>query len=454
MLLKHCHVFCLTTFIGVSFLFASAARADVIVDWNNITIETIRADTSLPGPVHSARVFAMVHAAMYDAVNSVTPTHEAYLTKVATATETSAEAAAIEAAYTVLVNLYPARQSVLDASRAESLAAIPEGLKKESGLSLGEYIGEQMLLARAFDNALEVVPYTPGTDPGNWRPSFPDFSPGYAPHWNQVKPFVLPGGAMFRPPPPPALDSPEYTAAYNEVKEFGELNSAVRTADQTEIGLFWAYDVGTFGPPTIQKNQNLQQIVAQMGNTFSETARLFALMNLAMADAGCVAWEAKYTYDFWRPITAIREGENDGNPDTEGDPSWLPLGAPGRGIVPDFTPPFPAYVSGHATFGAAAFKIFELFYGTNDVSYTLYSEEIDVSRNYTSFSQAAVENGRSRIYLGIHWDFDAVYGVECGAKVGEYVFKKALRPLIDADMDKSGTVNAEDLLLFQEEWHK
>src|SRR5439155_12101087 len=181
------------------------------------------------------------------------------------------------------------------------------------------------------------------------------------PNWGSVNPFSMLSGGQFRPPAPPALTSQAYTDAFNEVKSFGAIDSVVRTADQTEIGHFWAYDrPGTGAPPSLY-NQITQVIAKQRHNSEIDNARLFALVNVAMADAGCAAWDAKYVYNFWRPITAIRQAALDNNPDTTADADWTPLGAPGDGVVPDFTPPFPAYISGHSTFGAALFETIHNF---------------------------------------------------------------------------------------------
>lgn len=406
----------------------SPASADVVTYWDDVLADIIRADTTQPGPTKVARNMAMAHAAIYDAVNSVEGRYRPYHLMLPAAPGTSAEAAAAQAAYQVLVNLYPAQKAKLDAALSTSLAAVPTGAGKNAGIALGTSIGNSMVALRQNDHAFDPMPYTPGNSPGNWRPTFPDFTPAYAPGWGHVTPFAMTQGAQFRPPAPPTLTSADYTAAFNQVKELGSKNSATRTPEQTQIGIFWAYDRLGMGPPPILYNQIIQTIAAEQGNTMVENARLFALANIAMADAGIVSWDAKYEYNYWRPITAIREADSDGNPDTIADLLWEPLGAPGGGVVPDFTPPFPAYTSGHATFGAAAFRILAAYYGTDQMHFTIGSDELPgIFRSFDSFSDAAEENAQSRIYLGIHWDFDKTFGISTGEALADYIFANQLQ---------------------------
>jgi len=248
-------------------------------------------------------------------------------------------------------------------------------------------------------------------------------------------------------PAPPPLTSQAYTDAYNQVMSVGAANSTTRTQEQTDIGLFWAYD-GTpgLGTPPRFYNEIAQTIANQEHNTEYQNARMFALINVAMADAGIAAWNMKFTYDFWRPIIAIRDGANDGNPNTAGDANWTPLGAPatnGAGDGVNFTPPFPSYDSGHATFGGALFQTLANFYGTDNITFSISSDEFNgVNKNgdgsarpvigprtFTSFSAAAEENAMSRIYLGIHWIFDATNGIAQGDKIANFDFNHILQPV-------------------------
>jgi hypothetical protein len=296
------------------------------------------------------------------------------------------------------------------------------------------------------------IEHTTSDEPGRWRQDPISQIPlALGAHWGAVEPFVLESGAQFRVPPPPALDSAEYAAAFDEVQRLGGDGIATpteRSGDETIAGIYWAYD-GTpslCAPPRLY-NQIAVQIAEQMGTQGAELARLLALVNVAMADAGIAIWESKYHYDFWRPVTGIREadagtgptGAGDGNPDTTGDPTFSPLGAPASNLQgPNFTPPFPAYPSGHAGFGAALFQTLRNFYGTDEVAFTFVSDEFDgatldhqgnvrplLPRSFASFSEAEEENGQSRIYLGIHWTFDKTEGIAQGRAVADYVFENA-----------------------------
>jgi hypothetical protein len=409
--------------------------ADMVILWNDALIDAIRIDATQHGPTHVSHNMAIVQAAEFDAVNSINHHYSTFLVDASAPAGASPEAAVAAAAHAALVGLYPQQTAAFDALLTSSLATIPNGAAKDAGVAVGEFVASRILAIRQDDGSSAIdPPYTINTDPGNWQPDptiFPQQEPLGA-GWGHVAPFTIQSAADFEVPAPPAMSSAEYTAAYNEVKSIGAKDSVTRTADQTEIGHFWAYDVPAMGTPMILYNQVLQTIAEDHGNTLEENARLFALANLAMADAGVVAWDAKYATNFWRPITAIRAGENDGNPDTAGDASWVPLGAPGDGVMSDFTPPFPSYVSGHSTFGAAAFETLANFYGSDDYHFTLTSDEVPgATRTYDSFSQAAEENGISRIYLGIHWSFDNAMGQQAGRSIADYINQNFLVPIQD-----------------------
>jgi hypothetical protein len=360
----------------------------------------------------------------------------------------SLDAAVAAAAHDTLVAMFPQQQSALDADLAVAVQGIARG-PKTSGIELGHRVAAAVLAARANDGSDASPTYVFGQQPGDYRPDplHPN-QMALSPDWGGVAPFVITSGTQFAVPPPPALTSQAYTDAFNQVKSLGGdgvTTPTTRTAEQTEIGLFWAYD-GTpgLGTPPRFYNEITRVVAQQQGTSEMQNARLFALVNVAMADAGISAWDTKFQDNFWRPITAIREsdpgtgptGLGDGNPNTVGDPNWTPLGAPAdNGSGTNFTPPFPAYDSGHASFGAATFTTLRNFFGTDDIAFSIKSDEFNginrdasgnvrpvVTRSFTSFTQAMQENAESRIYLGIHWQFDADEGIVQGTQVGNYVF--------------------------------
>lgn len=429
---------------------AAAAHADVVTDWNTVYLDTIRAVGGPPCPI--SRAGAMMHVSMFEAVNSVDRMYEPYHAYLAAPSGASQAAAAAQAAHDVLVGLYPARAAIYDAALGASLAGIPDGQSKTDGIALGQASAAAMMAARAHDGTQTEPVYVFGTHPGDYRPTPPDFaSPPANPGWGTTVPWTMIRPTQFRPDGPlhmrsmaALLHSRGYADQVNEVKAFGARNSAVRTEEQTRIAYFWANDVnGTYKPPG-QLNTITQVVSADHGLTLQENARLFALINLAMADAGLVAWDAKYdtSIDLWRPVSAIRLADTDGNPRTEADPGWLPLNA--------FTPPFPSYVSGHATFGAAHGAVMADFFADR-TEFTATTDEplyTGGPRTYHRFSEAAWENAISRIYLGVHYRFDAEDGNRSGTALGHWVSSHMLRPVHPADFNRDGVVNAADFQAF------
>lgn len=393
---------------------AGAASADVVTQWNQIALDSIQA-TSTPPP-RAARNLAMVHGAVYDAVNAITGTHAGLFGNFS-AGGASQEAAAICAAHDVLVNLYPARSAIYNAARDSQLALIADNPAKTAGISAGEVVASVVLSARATDNNNGSSSYVPTGLPGRWRVG-PDNPNGPAlPHWASVTPFAIASASQFRAPAFPALNTPEYAASVNEVKAIGSVGSATRTAEQTDIAHAWAFNAGTITPPGAW-NRIGQQLVGS--NTIADNARMFAMLNVALADAGIAAWDSKYTHDIWRPIHAIQEADSAGNGAVVQDPTWLPLLTP--------TPNHPTYVSGHSTFSRAAADILAGFLGTDAID-IMFLGDFGVMRHLTSLDDAANEGGLSRIYGGIHFDFDNIEGQNIGASVADWVASNYFLPV-------------------------
>ncbi len=441
---------------------------DPVLEWNAIALVAVVDDHSgtfgapeQGGPTRTARALAIVHIAMYDAVNAIVGGYEPYLAVTGlppgTIENASLEAAVAQAAHDTLVALYPSQDAVFDTALQRVLNSIPTHHGRSAGRLVGATAALNILWERLGDGGDTPNEPFPGGPKviGKHRPD--PLNPGQGlltPLWGQVLPFAMDNVVNFHAPPPPQPDSDDmaermaFASAYDDVLRLGGDGVSTpteRTAEQTEIGLFWGYD-GTIGlgtPPRLY-NQIARCIAHQERNTVAENARLFALLNIAMADAGIACWHTKYFYNYWRPVIAIRCGDEDGNEFTAGEAGWTPLGAPATnqsngGI--DFTPPFPAYTSGHATFGAAAFKTLANLYG-DDYKFQLISDELNgrntdsdghhrpaAKRQFTSFSQAARENARSRIYLGIHWQFDADMGIDAGDAVADYVCDHFLGPV-------------------------
>jgi membrane-associated phospholipid phosphatase len=387
---------------------------DVVLQWNEVLLDAVR--VARTAPPYAARNMAIVQTAVLDAVNAAgNGGGNGRADRGGDSAGASAVAAAAGAAHDALVGLYPAQKAVFDAALAASLAGVPDGRSEDRGVALGQSAAARVLADRADDGAADVVAYTPATGPGAWQPTPPASQPALLPNWPAVTPFAIDAGSQFRPAAPPDVGGRKFAAAFQEVKALGGATSATRTAAQTQIALFWADGGGTATPPG-HWNEIAQDVAVQRGNTLAENARLFAALDVALADAGIAAWDSKYAYNCVRPVTAIRNAAADGNAATDADPAWTPLIA---------TPPFPSYVSGHSTFSAAAATVLSGFFGTDRVRFTTTSDGLPgVKRTFTSFWAAAEEAGMSRIYGGIHFSFDNEEGLKLGRQVGRLIVRE------------------------------
>ena len=306
----------------------------------------------------------------------------------------------------IFVALFPADAVTFDALYAATLATVPDGPQRTAGISWGESVAAAILVWRRTDNSDAMVAPPASGDPGTWRPPPASFhAVPLLPQWAFVEPFSIPTSSFGRPPGPPAVTSARYAADYNEVKALGAAAGSARTSEQDTIALFWADGAGTETPPG-HWNTIAQGLAIRSGTTIDQNARLFALLNIAMADAAICAWDAKYYFHNWRPVTAIRNGDSDGNDATAGDPAWTSF------IV---TPPFPDYVSGHSTFSGAAATVLAMSYSSDDVAFTTVSDFLPgVTRSFPSFSAAADEAAISRMYGGIHFRFSNEDGLSWG----------------------------------------
>jgi PAP2 superfamily len=403
---------------ALSVTVVDSARADAVTDWN--IAATTAAAAPFVGGIPQGRIFAMTHAAIHDALNAIDRRYQPYAFDVQADPNASPEAAVAAAAHDVLVHEVPSvQQPMLDTAYADSLSGIPDGAAKDAGIAIGKAAAAAIIALRSSDGSQAPMPYTPGSGPGVWIPTPPDFLPASVPGWGKVTPFALRSGAQFRLKPPEYFDltSEAYTADYEEVKSIGEVNSPIRTEDQSKIAQFW-YEGSQQG-----WNRITRMFLAQhdLDLDLWETARLFALVNFAVADAYIAHFDTKYFYNFWRPVTAIRAGDTDGNDATVPDPDWLSY------LV---TPAIPDYPSGHSTAGAAAATVLTRFFKHDDLPFTTMSGAPfpGITRTFQTFWDAAVENANSRVYAGIHFRTATTDGLQLGERVGRYVFTHALKP--------------------------
>jgi hypothetical protein len=387
---------------------------DAVVEWNQATLELLATPGAHPITIHPTRTLALVHLAQHDAVNAIRREYEPYLVRESAPGAASAEAAAIAAAHGVLTQLYPANREPIDARRAADLAELPNNLARRLGVAVGEYVAERIVEDAADDGAAgPVTPLPPATQPGEWRPTPPAFTPALYPHYPEVRPFVLRRPSQFRSEPPPTLSSPAYTAAFDEIKAIGSATSTTRTAEQTDVARFWA------SPVHIYWNTIPQRVARDRDLPLERAARLFALTNLAVADATIAYYDAKYEYRLWRPVTAIREAGDDGNPATEPDPAWTPLVN---------TPADPSYPGAHSALSHAGAEVLRQVFH-RDIPLVVTSAAVaGATRTFRSATAAADEAGISRTWGGVHWGFDDPAGRRLGRDVARYVAERALEP--------------------------
>jgi hypothetical protein len=384
---------------------AHAATPNPVIQWNRTLLSILRTPGNQPATVHPTRSMAMLHVAIDDAVSAIHGHGRPF------ALRPSRAAAADAAAHRVLVTLYPAQQQALDDQYAALLDQIPWPGRRRTGIAIGERAAAGVLDARANDGSAATPPvYVPGSMPGDYQLTPPAFAPAAFTHWSQVMPFALRRADQFRPPPAAPLASRAYAQAVNEVQALGDVNSATRTADQTVQARFWAAPIQNYW------NEIAQTASLQHHDTLRQDARLFAALDVTLADSVIAFYDAKYAYHLWRPITAIRSADTDGNPGTTRDPTWTPLAT---------TPADPSYPGAHSVVSAAAATVLARAFGDDD-RFDVVSEVLPgVTRSFARFSDAVDEAGLSRIYAGVHTRLDDAPGRALGRDVAEFDLRHA-----------------------------
>ena len=407
-------------------LTVSAFASDAVLDWIAITGSTVISTGT--NPLVTSRVVSLVSASVFDAVNGIDPEYEPLHVKPAAPGHASKSAAAIQAAYATLIRLYPARASSLTAQRDAGIAALTGNESAnsiEAGVTWGQTVADAIWAYRLNDGFAPPPPpfvgvlgieSTPAAI-GVWRPTPLVYASGAGPQFASMTPWVLRRPSQFRPAPPNALTSAAYAADYNEIKVMGVYSGSGRTPDQSELALFWN------GNAAVDWDRIAAQVSVDHSLSLTENAHLFALLNITMADAGIACWDAKYRYVFWRPITAIRAGDTDGNPATDPDPNWVPW----LDFFPAGTPPHPEYPSGHSTVSGAAAAVLASMFG-DDTPFTATSDVRPGTRSFASFSAATAEIANARVFAGIHFRISCIRGNALGRTVAAYISTHAMRP--------------------------
>ena len=399
----------------------NGSSGDLVIQWNQILIDTLRVPGIHPPTVRVERSYCMLQIAIFDAINSIEQQYTPFRHSAKASSGASAEAAAAQAAHDILSALYPSRQSVYDEALVATLESIPSG-RAYQGIEIGAAVAADVLAWRSNDrwNAVPSAYVLPAL-PGFWQPTPPAFGAAVLTHFPDVVPFAIESNTQFLPPPPPLITSPEYAEAFNEVKKLGAKVSADRTDEQTLVALLHA-SVGTRASPQTVWNGVVRDVSRSRGLNLIETARLFALLNVAFHDALQTSFTSKYFYRLWRPVTAIRRADEDSNPATDAAPDWEPLLN---------APPYPTYAGNAAALSAASARILARFFGTDDIAYDVYFEGTGAenwTRSYSGFWEFADEQARSRIYGGIHFTFDSAASQQFAVKLADWVFEWHMVP--------------------------
>ena len=409
--MKHTSV---TLAVVLAFFLATCASAqNVVVQWDAIASTTIISNAK-EASVASGVWLAYVHLAVFDAVNAIDHRYHPYLFTANPPAGTNHDAAAIAAAHRVLVVYFPTQQATLDAQYATSLATISDTAANiAAGIALGEASAQALITARANDGLLANVTYTPPVGPGFWQPTPPAFGPPLTPWLGQMVPFTMTSASQFFPDEgPDALDSQQWIDDYNQVKTLGAINSTVRTPEQTEIGLFWTEHTGK------QYARAFQNLATQQGLGTLDTARLMAMLWAGYADAGIGCWNAKFTFSFWRPVTAIQAGG--GNPALVADPTWLPLAN---------TPSHPEYPAAHGCATGVVSTILAGYFGSPELTFSVDSRVTNTTHIFTSTTALMNEVERARIYAGFHYHHSVIQGKVLGTKVGNRLLEHYFTPV-------------------------
>ena len=397
----------------------SSAQPNPVIEWNQTLLKIVRTPGAQPATIHSTRNLAMLHIAIFEAVNSIDHSFEPYSDHMHRASSrASRQAAADQSAHDVLIALYPSFASTLDSQLQEDLSQIPYGEDKNDGVKVGQAAAAEILALRSNDgSAATPPPFVPRNQPGFYKLTPPNLAPADFTQWAHVKPFALFHANQFRPTPPPHLTSEEYTRSFKEVEGLGIINSTTRTADQTQIGQFWNGNIQDFW------NEITQTAALEHHLDLPHTAQLFALVNIALADTTISFFEAKYVYNLWRPVTAIQMADTDSNPATQPNTEWIPL--------PTKTAPDPSYPGAHSAISFAAAEVLQLYFH-DQKNFDVTSESLPgVTRHFNNFADAAEEAGLSRIYAGQHFHFDHLAGQQLGRRVAVFVVFTSLHPRLN-----------------------